>query len=170
MIQTPLIMNEYVYSSIILFIIIYLISLTNLFLVLINFNTKNILYLSSLKDVVNSNPFKVLFILILLNIAGVPPTSMFFIKISMLSLIFLKNCTIIFILSFIIIILGMVFYLQLIRFSISKKLNNYYIYSNYYSLIMYPIAVMISFFTLLNIVMPSILLDISVFIELFLIK
>jgi NADH:ubiquinone oxidoreductase subunit 2 (subunit N) len=170
MVQSFILTNEYIYSSVILFTAIYLLSLTNLFIILVNFNTKNILYLSSLKDIINSNSIKILFVLVLLNIAGVPPTSMFFIKISMLSLIFLKNSLFVFALSFLIIVSGMVFYLQLIKFSISKKINNCYIYHSCYSLIMHPVSTMICFFSFVNVFMPSLLLDISVPIELFIIK
>lgn len=160
-------MYEYIYSSVVLFILIYLISFTNFFLILINFNNRDLVYLNSLKDIINTNSMKLLFILILLNIAGVPPTSMFFIKISMLSLIFLKNSVIIFIISFMLIISGMVFYLQLLRFSITKKYKNCFIYKSNYTLFLSPITVLISSLTLINFFLPGLLLDISIPIDLF---
>jgi len=160
------VVNEYVFSLMLLFVFYYLISFLNFVLILLNFNLKNVVFLSSLQAITTVNSIKVLALVSILAIAGVPPVPMFFIKISILTTLFSKNSMAMVMIIFFLTIVSMVFYLQLVRFLVGKKSKQLLIYEKNTVLFIRPIVVMLVIVTLLNISLISTILDASTFLDL----
>jgi NADH:ubiquinone oxidoreductase subunit 2 (subunit N) len=146
----------------------YLLAFLNLVLILLNFNLKDIVFFSSLQAITSINSLKVLSLISVLAIAGVPPAPMFFIKISILTTLFAKNSLSMVVIIFFLTIISMVFYLQLIRFLVSKKTKPLLIYEKNTVLFVRPIVVMLVIVVLLNISLISTILDVSTFLDLLL--
>lgn len=116
--------SEYSLSLIILNIFIYVILILNLFLLLFLFDLKYIKTLSDIKFI-NNLPFISIFVIVLLlSFAGIPPLLGFLSKFLMfLFLFFKKNYFYVFIFLFIN-MFSIYFYIQNLRFLISKNSSN----------------------------------------------
>jgi len=141
---------------------------TNLMLFLFNFNLQSVAFLSSLQNIVSFKVARLLFILILLNLSGVPPTPTFFIKISLLSILHTKGSMTILAVIFLLIISGMIFYLQIIRFLVGTQCKPIIYYENSLTLLSKSLINLLVIFTILNITLTSTILDISTIAELIL--
>lgn len=160
--------NEYVFSLLLIFIIYYIVTFTNLMLFLFNFNLQSVVFLSSLQNIISFKIARLLLILVLLNLAGVPPTPTFFIKISLLSLLYTKGSMIVLVVIFLLIVSGMIFYLQVIRFLIGTQYKPIIYYENSLTLLSKSLINLLISVTIINITLTSTILDISTIAELIL--
>lgn len=153
-----------------LFVFYYLLSFLNLVLVMINFNLKSMVFLNSLQALTSLPTFRVVSLVSILAIAGVPPVPMFFIKISILTTLFAKNSVAMVIVIFFLTVVSMVFYLQLIRFMVGKKSKPAFIYEKNTVLFLRSFAVLLVIVILLNISLVSTILDVSTYLDLLLLN
>lgn len=147
------------------FVLTYLLSFLNFTLFLLILESGNLNYLSSLGVFSQFKAIRVVFLLCLLNLAGVPPTPTFFIKISMITAIYKSANTILATSAFVMNLFGMVFYLQCIRFLTLfsnkvpvKVINNFTFFNK-------STALVLSIITLFNVYSPNLLCDILIFLE-----
>lgn len=137
---------------------------------MLNFNLRGMVFLTSLQSLTSLPTFRVLALVSILAIAGVPPVPMFFIKISILTTLFAKNSLAMVTIIFFLTIVSMVFYLQLIRFMVGKRIKPAYVYEKNTVLFLRPFAVMLVIVSLLNISLVSAILDVSTFFDLLLLS
>lgn len=135
---------------------------------MLNFNLRDLVYLNSLQAITSINSLKMLSLISILGIAGVPPAPMFFIKISIITVLFSKNSLTMVAVIFFLTIVSMVFYLQLIRFLVGTKVCQFLIFEKNTVLFVKPLTVILTTVFLLNISLISTVLDISTFFDLML--
>ena len=108
----------------------------NIFFIFFMFNTKILKTLNELKYAYNIQFISISLILVFLSLAGIPPLSGFLSKFLIFIHIFFKSNIILFILFIFLNTFVIYFYIQNLRFMISKKisnifnLNNYFVYLN----------------------------------------
>lgn len=115
---------EYSFSIILINVFIYILLIINIFLIMFLFDLKYLKTLSDLKNINNVSFLSIFFVIILLSFAGIPPLLGFLSKfITFLFIFFKKNF--IFVLIFLFInMFSIYFYVQNLRFLISKNNSN----------------------------------------------
>jgi NADH:ubiquinone oxidoreductase subunit 2 (subunit N) len=122
--------NEYIFSLILFNILIYIFLLINIFLIFFIFDMKYIKTLNELKFFGNLPLVSVFLVFLLLSFAGIPPLTGFISKFLIFIYVFSKQ-NIFYFLFFIFVNLFIIyFYIQNLRFLISKNVSNKFIIKN----------------------------------------
>lgn len=126
--------GEYGLSSAIIYVIFYALSMLGIFSLLIIFekNSHTINDISDLSGIMNSMPIiGGIFCFLILSLAGIPPFPGFFAKVYILESVINRSAYFIGILSILITVVNVSYYLNVLKFFILKssyiKINNYYL-------------------------------------------
>jgi NADH:ubiquinone oxidoreductase subunit 2 (subunit N) len=122
--------NEYSFSIIFFNIIIYIVIMINIFFIFFTFNTNVLKTLNELKYAYNLQFISMSLVLVFLSLAGIPPLSGFVSKFLIFIQIFFKSNIILFLLFLFLNTFVIYFYIQNLRFLISKKISNIFIIKN----------------------------------------
>jgi NADH-quinone oxidoreductase subunit N len=139
--------ENYSISLLLFNIIIYIFMLTNIFLLLFLFDLKYIKTLNELKFIGNTSFLTVYLVLLFLSFAGTPPLLGFVGKFLIFIFILYKQNLFIFLIFLFLNFFSMYFYLQNLRFIVSKKISNKIIYKNNF---IYYNSSVIFFFNIFN--------------------
>jgi len=142
--------NEYSFSLIIFNIIVYIFLLINIFLIFFIFDMQYIKTLNELKFFWNLPLITVFLVLLLLSFAGIPPLLGFIGKFLVFIYLFSKHNILMFLIFIFINIFIIYFYVQNLRFLISKNISNKFIIKNNFVYINNNIAFFINFMNYFN--------------------
>lgn len=123
----------------------------NVFFIFFILNTKKVKTLNELKYAYNIQFVSMSLILIFLSLAGIPPLSGFLSKFLIFIQIFYKKNIVIFILFLFLNTFVIYFYIQNLRFLISKKIHNIFFLKNFFVFINSNSVFKINFLNFLNI-------------------
>ena len=143
--------NEYSFSVLFFNVFIYIIAMLNVFFIFFMFNTKKLKTLNEFKYTYNIQFISISLVLILLSLAGIPPISGFLSKFLVFIHIFFKNNFIIFLLFIFLNTFSIYFYIQNLRFLISKKILNVFITKNYFVFLKSSLAISVNILNFFNI-------------------
>jgi NADH:ubiquinone oxidoreductase subunit 2 (subunit N) len=142
--------NEYIFSLILFNILIYIFLLINIFLIFFIFDMKYIKTLNELKFFGNLPLVSVFLVFLLLSFAGIPPLTGFISKFLIFIYVFSKQ-NIFYFLFFIFVNLFIIyFYIQNLRFLISKNVSNKFIIKNNNIILNSNIFFFFNFFNFFN--------------------
>jgi len=125
------IFNEYSFSVLFFNIFIYIMIMLNIFYIFFLFETKWLKSLNELKLTYNLQMITTFVILTFLSFAGIPPLAGFLSKFLIFIHIFFKSNIIIFLFFLFINLFTIYFYIQNLRFIISKQISNIFIFKNF---------------------------------------
>ena len=131
-----------------LYMLVYNLTLIGFFWILMSFYNSHFKTLFSFKTFSFNSSYLFFLTLFLFSLAGVPPFIGFFSKVYLLNLLIEQNFSILFCLFIILLIFGLYFYMQNLRFlhsTNSKSLNKTYISNERYSFVMFYYLITISF-------------------------
>jgi len=122
--------ENYTISLLLFNIIVYIFMLTNIFLLLFLFDLKYIKTLNELKFIGNTSFLTIYLVLLFLSFAGTPPLMGFIGKFLIFIFLLYKQNIFLFLIFLFLNFFSMYFYLQNLRFIVSKKISNKLIYKN----------------------------------------
>jgi len=122
--------ENYSISLLLFNIIIYIFMLTNIFLLLFLFDLKYVKTLNELKFIGNTSFLTIYLVLLFLSFAGTPPLLGFIGKFLIFIFLLYKQNIFLFLLFIFLNFFSMYFYLQNLRFIVSKKITNKILYKN----------------------------------------
>lgn len=131
-----------------LYMLVYNLTLIGFFWILMSFYNSHFKTLFSFNTFSFNSSYLFFLTLFLFSLAGVPPFIGFFSKVYLLNLLIEQNFSILFCLFIILLIFGLYFYMQNLRFlhsTNSKSLNKTYISNERYSFVMFYYLITISF-------------------------
>jgi NADH:ubiquinone oxidoreductase subunit 2 (subunit N) len=143
-------LNEYSFSLILFNIIIYIYLLINIFLIFFIFDIKYFKTLNELKFFGNLPFVSIFLVLLLLSLAGIPPLIGFLSKFLIFIYLFSKQNLIMFIFFIFVNVFIIYFYIQNLRFLISKNVSNKFIYKNNFINLNINLLFLINFFNFFN--------------------
>ena len=114
------------------------------------FNTKKLKTLNEFKYAYGIQFISMSIVLVFLSLAGIPPISGFLSKFLVFIHIFFKKNFIIFLLFIFLNTFSIYFYIQNLRFLISKKILNIFILKNYFVILRSPLVVSINILNFFN--------------------
>lgn len=142
--------ENYTISLILFNIISYIFMLTNIFLLLFLFDLKYIKTLNELKFIGNTSFFTFYLVLLFLSFAGTPPLLGFIGKFLIFIFLIYKQNIFIFLIFIFLNFFSMYFYLQNLRFIVSKNITNKLIFKNNFTNFNYNIIFIFNFFNFFN--------------------
>jgi len=142
--------NEYSFSIMLFNIVIYIIAMLNIFFIIFLFNTKILKTLNELKNAYNLQFISMSLVIVLLSLAGVPPVSGFLSKFLIFIQMFFKKNLILFLFFLFLNTFSIYFYIQNLRFLVSKKISNIFIIKNYFVFFSNPLIFIINFLNFFN--------------------
>ena len=143
--------NEYSFSVLFFNVFIYIIVMLNIFFIFFMFNTKKLKTLNEFKYTYNIQFISISLVLIFLSLAGIPPISGFLSKFLVFIHIFFKKNFIIFLLFIFLNTFSIYFYIQNLRFLISKKILNVFITKNYFVFLKSSLVISVNILNFFNI-------------------
>lgn len=142
--------SEYSFSLLLFSILVYIFLLINIFLIFFIFDMKYIKTLNELKFFGNLPLISVFLVFLLLSFAGIPPLTGFVSKFLVFIYIFSKQNLFFFIFFIFVNVFIIYFYIQNLRFLISKGVSNKFIIKNSNVLLNNNILYFFNFFNYFN--------------------
>lgn len=143
-------LENYTLSLLLFNIILYIMILINIFLLLFLFDLRYIKTLNELKFIGNTSFLTIYLVLLFLSFAGAPPLLGFIGKFLIFIYLFYKKNFFIFLIFIFLNFFSMYFYLQNLRFIISKNVTNKIIYKNNFIFYNHVIIYIFNFFNFFN--------------------
>lgn len=144
-------LNEYSFSLIMFNILSYIFILINLFLLFFIFDMKYIKTLNELKFFGNLPLISILLVILLLSFAGFPPLLGFISKFLVFIYIISKSNFLFLFLFLFSNMFVIYFYIQNLRFIVSKNISNKFFFKNYFVYLNDNIIYIINFFNFFNV-------------------
>ena len=142
--------ENYTISLLLFNVVVYIFILTNVFLLLFLFDLKYLKTLNELKFLGNTSFLTIYLVLLFLSFAGTPPLLGFVSKFLIFIFIFYKQNIFIFLIFIFLNFFSMYFYLQNLRFIVSKNVSDKLIFKNNFIFFNFNIIYIFNFFNFFN--------------------